>query len=184
MLALQEVLARFASWLFSLRDGNDIETAFESTWSVAPWLPWSIFAAILMVVLLCYRRVPGGIARRTRILLVVCRSLLVLLVLWMMYGFAMRPYRTDLPDVVLLVDDSTSMSIVDNWSDADRRQQVEALMKSIDVNWEPWSVFIISGLPYRHIASFKASRHGPASSVTDKRHASTLRLNHSTTATR
>ncbi|MCA9264386.1 MAG: VWA domain-containing protein [Planctomycetales bacterium] len=132
MLALQEVLARFASWLFSLRDGNDIETAFESTWSVAPWLPWSIFAAILMVVLLCYRRVPGGIARRTRILLVVCRSLLVLLVLWMMYGFAMRPYRTDLPDVVLLVDDSTSMSIVDNWSDADRRQQVEALMKSID----------------------------------------------------
>jgi hypothetical protein len=43
---------------------------------------------------------------------------------------------------------------------------------------------MISGLPYLAMASFNASRHGPVSSVTESRQASTLRLNQSTTATR
>ena len=58
------------------------------------------------------------------------------------------------------------------------------LMKSMDVNWLPWSVFMISGLPWRRIASFRASVHGPVSRVVESRQAKTLRLNQSSTATR
>ena len=36
---------------------------------------------------------------------------------------------------------------------------------------------MISGVPNRLIASFSASRHGPVSSVTESRQASTFRLN-------
>ena len=43
---------------------------------------------------------------------------------------------------------------------------------------------MISGLPCRAKASLNASTHGAVSSVIESRHASTLRLNQSTTATR
>ena len=44
-----------------------------------------------------------------------------------------------------------------------------------DVNWLPWSVFMMSGAPNLWIASFKASTQNPASSVFEMRHANTLR---------
>jgi len=51
---------------------------------------------------------------------------------------------------------------------------VSALMKSMDVNWLPWSVFMISGLPKRAMASSRASTQGPVSSVIDSRHAANV----------
>jgi hypothetical protein len=52
------------------------------------------------------------------------------------------------------------------------------------VNWLPWSVLNISGLPCLASASFKASTQKSASSVFDSRQARTLRLCQSTMATR
>jgi hypothetical protein len=52
------------------------------------------------------------------------------------------------------------------------------------VNWLPWSLLKISGLPYLPMASSKASTQNPASIVIDTRCDSTRRLNQSTTATR
>ena len=53
-----------------------------------------------------------------------------------------------------------------------------------DVNWLPWSVFMISGGPNLWIASFNASTQKSASSVFDSRQASTFRVNQSMMATR
>ena len=46
-------------------------------------------------------------------------------------------------------------------------------VKSELVNWLPWSVLKIVGVPYRASASFKASTQNRASMVFDSRHAST-----------
>ena len=53
-----------------------------------------------------------------------------------------------------------------------------------DVNWLPWSVFIMSGGPNLWIASFSASTQKPASNVFEMRHARTLRVCQSMMATR
>src|SRR5207248_7849025 len=49
-------------------------------------------------------------------------------------------------------------------------------VKSLLVNWLPWSVLKISGRPYWQSASSSASTQNSAPSVFDNRHASTARL--------
>jgi len=61
---------------------------------------------------------------------------------------------------------------------------VRVVIQAAPVNCDPWSVFMISGLPYLAMASFKASTQKLASSVFDNRHASTLRVAQSMIATR
>ena len=56
------------------------------------------------------------------------------------------------------------------------------LVKSVEVNWLPWSVLKISGLPCRASASSRASTQKSADSVIESRQARTLRLNRSTMA--
>ena len=58
------------------------------------------------------------------------------------------------------------------------------LMKSVEVNWLPWSVLKIPGVPWRASASSTASMQKPASSVIDTGHARTRRVNKSSTAAR
>ena len=53
-----------------------------------------------------------------------------------------------------------------------------------DVNWLPWSVFMISGGPNLWMASFSASTQKSASSVFEMRQANTFRVNQSMMATR
>lgn len=58
------------------------------------------------------------------------------------------------------------------------------LVKAKLVNWLPWSVLKISGLPKRAKASSKAATQKPASIVFDNRQARTFRLAQSMIATR
>ena len=53
---------------------------------------------------------------------------------------------------------------------------LRALVQAQDVNWLPWSVFMISGAPCRAIAYVSASTQGSASRVFDRRHVKTLRV--------
>ena len=52
------------------------------------------------------------------------------------------------------------------------------------VNWHPWSVLKISGVPYDRIDCSRQSTQNSLSSVFDNRHASTLREYQSITAAR
>ncbi len=49
---------------------------------------------------------------------------------------------------------------------------VKVVIQPAPVYWLPWSVFIISGLPYRAIASSNASTQKLASNVLESRHPS------------
>ena len=57
-------------------------------------------------------------------------------------------------------------------------------VKAALVNWLPWSVLKISGLPWRAKASCTASMQNSTSIVIDSRQAKNRRLNESTTAVR
>jgi hypothetical protein len=57
-------------------------------------------------------------------------------------------------------------------------------VKSSLVNWQPWSVLKISGLPYCARASSRASTQKSAPSVFDSRYANTARLTQSMTTIR
>ncbi len=61
---------------------------------------------------------------------------------------------------------------------------VRTAMKSMEVNWLPWSVLKTSGRPWRASASSSASMQKSADSVIDSRQARTLRLYQSMTAAR
>jgi hypothetical protein len=52
------------------------------------------------------------------------------------------------------------------------------------VNWHPWSVLKMAGVPYWVIASWTASRQKSVVSVLESRHDSTLRVAQSRTATK
>jgi hypothetical protein len=53
---------------------------------------------------------------------------------------------------------------------------VKVVIQPAPVSWLPWSVFIISGLPYRAIASSNASTQKLASNVLESRQVKTLRV--------
>jgi hypothetical protein len=61
---------------------------------------------------------------------------------------------------------------------------ISTLVKSALVNWLPWSVLKISGLPYRASASSSAATPNEASIVFDSRHERIARLAQSMTAIR
>ena len=57
-------------------------------------------------------------------------------------------------------------------------------VKAAPVNWLPWSVLKMSGLPWRARASSSVSTQNAASIVIESRHDSTRRLNQSSTTAR
>ena len=83
---------------------------------VAPWPPW--VTIVLMALAGClvyglYYREQTEFRSWVKFALATLRMLLICLVIWMMYGYTLRPFRTDLPDMLVVLDTSESMSTVD-----------------------------------------------------------------------
>ncbi len=97
----------------SPRAGEGLERTFSHTWPWPPWVTLLFLMAAAAYVVAVYLREPGAVSRRTRLTLASIRILLVAVLLVMMYGWMLNRHRTDLPDLVLVVDDSQSMGVVD-----------------------------------------------------------------------
>ncbi|NLF68524.1 MAG: hypothetical protein GX575_05645 [Candidatus Anammoximicrobium sp.] len=89
--------------------------------------PWGPSVAIVLVVLAAafvigiYAREQGRAGRLQKAVLAAHRILLIVLVVFLLYGWMLHRHRTDLPDLVLLIDDSGSMATVDEYhQDAER----------------------------------------------------------------
>jgi hypothetical protein len=61
---------------------------------------------------------------------------------------------------------------------------VKVVIHPATVYWQPWSIFIIAGLPYRAVASSNGSTQKLASNVLESRQVKTLRVAQSMIATR
>ncbi|MFO0817448.1 MAG: hypothetical protein U1A77_05875 [Pirellulales bacterium] len=93
--------------------GEGLETAWEHSW---PWPVWGTIAILLVIaaiVAYLYANERGPAGKGPRVLLATLRITLCAIVLWMSYGWMRHQHRTDLPDVVILIDDSASMATVD-----------------------------------------------------------------------
>ncbi len=115
----------------SLGTGEGIEVTYVHTWPWPPWITLIFLIAAAAYVGLIYWREPGKPGRAVRLTLATIRLTLIALVLTMMYGWMRNEYRTDLPDVVVAVDDSESMSIVDSYDSARLVQNLQRRLESI-----------------------------------------------------
>ncbi|MCS7304812.1 MAG: VWA domain-containing protein [Thermoguttaceae bacterium] len=107
------------------RPGQGIQWTIEHAW---PWPGWlSVLIVLLLVGLIVglYWRETRAASRNIRTILALCRLLLVGLVFWMISQSTLVVHRTGLPYLVLLLDNSGSMSTVDGYSAA----QAQALRR-------------------------------------------------------
>ncbi|MGN6136150.1 MAG: VWA domain-containing protein [Aureliella sp.] len=83
-----------------------------------PW-PWSIWLSIVLAVALClavgalYYSERGRASWLRRTVLAALRVSALLLVWWMLAGWSIQRFNSDLPELVVLVDDSASMQTDD-----------------------------------------------------------------------
>jgi len=100
-----------------------------------PWFgqfpPWSLLLAAVMVcgyVVWIYLRDAKSVPLLPRLGLIVLRLTVVGLVLLFLTGVTLSIDRTGLPVVVVLVDDSASMSLVDEYPDETTRVAIQKLL--------------------------------------------------------
>ena len=94
--------------------GEGLKYHLEPTWL---WMPvvLLLFAAMTIgVIVALYLNECGASRRFARIVLAVFRLLLIAMVVVALFGWMLHRDRTDLPDVVLLIDDSESMVFEDH----------------------------------------------------------------------
>ncbi|HUT90688.1 MAG TPA: vWA domain-containing protein [Thermoguttaceae bacterium] len=105
--------------------GEGTVWSLEHTWAWAPWITLLFAAFAVVFVVGIYLRENREASRAYRITLALIRLALVTLVLLMLAQYALSFQRTGLPYVVVLVDDSLSMTTVDRY-DEDLRQKIAA----------------------------------------------------------
>ena len=103
--------------------GEQLVTSFEHSW---PWPSWITLLLLLVgatLIILVYLREQGGATRIRRLTLAAVRIALLLLVTFMLYGWTRQRHRMDLPDLIVAVDNSASMAVVDQDPDDSVRNQ-------------------------------------------------------------
>lgn len=97
------------AWLHSLlgQVGTGQSVQWEPTYSV-----WGVAGAVMLGIALTIRFYPRANASLGKIrFLVLLRCLAHLVLGWMLLGYVQQTHTTDKPDLVLLLDDSASMSL-------------------------------------------------------------------------
>ncbi len=97
------------------------ESVLEHSWPLPPWATLLVLIGAAAYVVMMYLRERELASRLLKLALLSLRLALLGLVVFMMYGFVLRAYRTDLPTLFVLVDDSASMSYEDHYPDARTR---------------------------------------------------------------
>jgi len=109
--------------------GEGAAWSLGHSWLLPPWL--SVVAAVLIVMLVvwCYRLEGGAASRTMRGVLATTRLLALAIVAFMLAQFLLSLERTGLPSVAILVDNSASMRIVDQFDDSEMKALVASRMK-------------------------------------------------------
>jgi hypothetical protein len=117
---MKDRLVQFAEWIFGGRSpgaGEGIESTLDHSWPWPQWVTLLVLVACAMYVIFIYARERTTAGGAAKALLAACRLALLSLAVFMMYGWVMRPFRTDLPDLVIAVDATQSMQVVDQYED-------------------------------------------------------------------
>ena len=107
-------------------EAGGLETTIQPTWELPPWLVLCVLIASAAILLAVYLRESPTAARPWKVLLAAMRLGLVAIVVVMLYGWTVQRHRTDLPDVVVVLDDSASMALVDHYEDQAVAAQIDS----------------------------------------------------------
>ncbi len=117
-MTFRDTVISLLRWFFGAGPAagtGQVDQAVEASWAMPIWISLVFFAIASCFILAACLSESGRYSHRRRLVLAALRVTLVLLVLFMLYGFSVRPYRVDKPDLILLVDDSKSMATADGW---------------------------------------------------------------------
>jgi len=92
-----------------------VETSLRATWSMAPAVGLLIVLVTAAVVLLIYWHERDTTHKAWRMLLACIRAAIAAVTVLMLYGWIIEVYRTERADLVIVIDDSASMSTVDTF---------------------------------------------------------------------
>jgi len=95
-----------------------LESKILPTWYWPPWLLLLVGLFAVVFVVYMYMTERGGAGVFMRVLLAAVRLALIAIVMIMLYGWMRHEHKTDLPDIVVVLDDSASMAHVDHIEDS------------------------------------------------------------------
>lgn len=129
---MTDFLTQLARWLFGAESpcpGQGSDYAIEHT---ATWPAWVALLFLLLSVAYVggvYLKERSSAGAGMKALLAGLRMAAIGLVLFMLYGWMLRPYCTDLPDVVVILDDSASMLEKDHYESEELRSQLSQRLR-------------------------------------------------------
>lgn len=113
------------------QDATGLETTIEQTWPWPPWVLVLILLAFGALAIFLYARERRSVGIIGKVLLVSLRLGLAAIVALMLLGWTIQRHRTDLPDVVIVVDDSQSMGLTDGVGDSNWRAEAERRLAAL-----------------------------------------------------
>ena len=135
-LLAEGIRTRLVELLFGIGSssaGEGRESKLEWTALWPTWLTIAIVVGAAVFVIVIYTREQTTRGVLWRYGLAAVRITLIGLVVFMLYHLVIRPYRTDLPDLIVVLDDSASMSHVDTYDDAALASEIRARLKGAEL---------------------------------------------------
>lgn len=114
--------------------GEGTVWSLQHAWALAPWLTVLMALGAAALVAGLYTREAGDAGRRYRALLTILRLTALALVALMIAEFVLSLQRTGLPYVVIAIDDSASMSIVDRYDDEELRGRLQRQTQAAELD--------------------------------------------------
>lgn len=95
-----------------LAEVTSIESQLVHSWTLPLWLTCLITLVVIFFAAILYRYETGNKSLPLRIALAAIRATLLGLTLWMLAAYAIQPFRSERPELVLVVDASQSLQTV------------------------------------------------------------------------
>ncbi len=101
-----------------------IENNIEATAGLPLWLTISLIIGTLFFALKIYLSERGQASRSLRFILAALRTSVLLLILWMLFGWTKHQFHSQRPDLLVILDTSGSMSTLDIERNRDRTSRL------------------------------------------------------------
>ena len=111
--------------------GQGTVLQLDSSWGWAPWVTLLVVVFSVAWVVTIYAKETPTAGRRWKTLLIAVRLMLIGLVMLMLAELMISVQRTGLPSVVVVVDNSASMSIADRYEDRQLRSTLEERLRNV-----------------------------------------------------
>lgn len=93
---------------------TSVESVLETGWSMPLWCTFLLAAFAMAFAASLYWSERGSAGKPMRLLLATIRGLLLLSVLWMLAGWSLQKFKTEQPELAIVIDRSASMATQDS----------------------------------------------------------------------